>query len=185
MPIPIFPILWTCAGDHEHDTVSEIARNRQACRPASTNCATTTGVIRPHWRAFAKMLTGLSPEEYARRRASAGAMVRDNGVTYNVYDESAGQARPWQLDIVPFILSAADWNDDRSGGDPARPAGRPDPARCLWRAEADRRRPSAAASGPGPSAIPAAAVRRQAGAAMCMCICIPPIWRARPTAPGG
>ena len=67
------------------------------------------GAIRPHWRAFAKMLSGLPPEEYARRRASADAMVRDNGVTYNVYDESAGQQRPWQLDIVPFIISAAEW----------------------------------------------------------------------------
>ena len=69
------------------------------------------GLIRPHWRMFAKTLTGLPPEEYARRRASAGAMVRDNGVTYNVYDETAGQTRPWQLDIVPFILSAADWRN--------------------------------------------------------------------------
>ncbi|HVZ27981.1 MAG TPA: circularly permuted type 2 ATP-grasp protein, partial [Rhizomicrobium sp.] len=67
------------------------------------------GTIRPHWRSFAKTLTGLSAEEFAKRRASAGAMVRDNGVTYNVYDETAGQTRPWQLDIVPFILSAADW----------------------------------------------------------------------------
>ena len=67
------------------------------------------GAIRPHWRAFAKTLSGLSPEEFARRRAMAGAMVRDNGVTYNVYDETAGQTRPWQLDIVPFIVSAADW----------------------------------------------------------------------------
>ena len=69
------------------------------------------GLIRPHWRGFAKTLTGLSPEEFARRRASAGAMVRDNGVTYNVYDETAGQTRPWQLDIVPFILSASDWRN--------------------------------------------------------------------------
>jgi uncharacterized circularly permuted ATP-grasp superfamily protein/uncharacterized alpha-E superfamily protein len=67
------------------------------------------GLIRPHWRGFAKALAALSPEEFARRRASAGAMVRDNGVTYNVYDETAGQTRPWQLDIVPFIVSAADW----------------------------------------------------------------------------
>jgi uncharacterized circularly permuted ATP-grasp superfamily protein/uncharacterized alpha-E superfamily protein len=67
------------------------------------------GLIRPHWRGLAKMLAGLPPEEFARRRASAVAMVRDNGVTYNVYDETAGQTRPWQLDIVPFILSASDW----------------------------------------------------------------------------
>ena len=69
------------------------------------------GLIRPHWRAFARTLSGLTPEEFARRRASAGAMVRDNGVTYNVYDDTAGQTRPWQLDIVPFILSAADWRN--------------------------------------------------------------------------
>ena len=67
------------------------------------------GQIRQHWRAFARTLTQLSPEEYARRQASARATVQDNGVTYNVYDDRAGQARPWQLDIVPFILSSGDW----------------------------------------------------------------------------
>ncbi|HEY0266696.1 MAG TPA: circularly permuted type 2 ATP-grasp protein [Rhizomicrobium sp.] len=67
------------------------------------------GSLRPHWRAFARTLTQLSPEEYARRQASARATVQDNGVTYNVYDDKAGQQRPWQLDIVPFILSASDW----------------------------------------------------------------------------
>ena len=67
------------------------------------------GQVRPHWRAFARTLTQLSPEEYERRQASARATVQDNGVTYNVYDDRAGQARPWQLDIVPFILSSGDW----------------------------------------------------------------------------
>ena len=67
------------------------------------------GLIRPHWRAFARILDALPRSEYERRQAAARATVRDNGVTYNVYDESAGQARPWQLDIVPFILSANDW----------------------------------------------------------------------------
>jgi uncharacterized circularly permuted ATP-grasp superfamily protein/uncharacterized alpha-E superfamily protein len=67
------------------------------------------GAIRSHWQPFVRALGAIAPEEYARRRASARAMVRDNGVTYNVYDESAGQARPWQLDIVPFILGADDW----------------------------------------------------------------------------
>ena len=67
------------------------------------------GLVRPHWRAFARTLSQLSPEEFARREAAARATVQDNGVTYNVYDDKAGQARPWQLDIVPFILSTADW----------------------------------------------------------------------------
>ncbi len=68
------------------------------------------GLVRPHWRAFARSLSQLPPEEYARRQASARATVQDNGVTYNVYDDKAGQQRPWELDIVPFILSASDWS---------------------------------------------------------------------------
>ena len=67
------------------------------------------GAIRPHWRAFAKTLTQLAPEEFERRQQAARATVQDNGVTYNVYDDRGGHARPWQLDIVPFILSPADW----------------------------------------------------------------------------
>ncbi|HJS45278.1 MAG TPA: circularly permuted type 2 ATP-grasp protein [Rhizomicrobium sp.] len=67
------------------------------------------GQLRPHWRAFARTLANLSPEEFERRQASARATVQDNGVTYNVYDDRSGQARPWQLDIVPFILSSPDW----------------------------------------------------------------------------
>ena len=70
-----------------------------------------TGEIRPHWRAFARTLSTLSPAEFERRQASARATVQDNGVTYNVYDDRGGQARPWQLDIVPFILSSGDWTE--------------------------------------------------------------------------
>ena len=68
-----------------------------------------SGAIRPHWRSFANALTQLSPEEFERRQSAARATVQDNGVTYNVYDDRGGQARPWQLDIVPFILSPGDW----------------------------------------------------------------------------
>ena len=67
------------------------------------------GLVRPHWRAFVRTLAQLSPEEFERRQAAARATVQDNGVTYNVYDDRGGQARPWQLDIVPFILPASDW----------------------------------------------------------------------------
>ena len=68
-----------------------------------------SGDVKPHWRAFARTLTGLAPGEFDRRQRAARATVQDNGVTYNVYDDRGGQARPWQLDIVPLILSAEDW----------------------------------------------------------------------------
>lgn len=73
------------------------------------------GQIRPHWKILHDALERMPPEEFAQRRAGAQAMIRDNGVTYNVYDESGGQARPWQLDILPFVVGPADWKTIEAG----------------------------------------------------------------------
>jgi uncharacterized circularly permuted ATP-grasp superfamily protein/uncharacterized alpha-E superfamily protein len=89
--------------------VSELAEKTLGAAAPFDELRGPDGLVRPHWRSFARTLSQLSPDEFARRRAAARAAVRDNGVTYNVYDQDAGQARPWQLDIVPFILSSADW----------------------------------------------------------------------------
>jgi len=68
-----------------------------------------TGAVRPHWQRVVAALGAMTPEQYAQRRESALRMVRENGVTYNVYDEASGLAREWQLDIAPFVVSADDW----------------------------------------------------------------------------
>jgi uncharacterized circularly permuted ATP-grasp superfamily protein/uncharacterized alpha-E superfamily protein len=67
------------------------------------------GVVRPHWEQLALAFTAMAPDEYQQRIDSAMRMVRENGVSYNVYDEGAGLGRIWQLDIAPFIVSADDW----------------------------------------------------------------------------
>jgi uncharacterized circularly permuted ATP-grasp superfamily protein/uncharacterized alpha-E superfamily protein len=35
--------------------------------------------------------------------------VRENGVTYNVYADPQGADRPWELDLLPMILSHEEW----------------------------------------------------------------------------
>jgi hypothetical protein len=67
------------------------------------------GAIRPHWQRLIEALAQMPAQDYARRQTSAQATIRENGVTYNVYDDVAGRARPWQLDIVPFVVSVMDW----------------------------------------------------------------------------
>ncbi|MFO0823840.1 MAG: hypothetical protein U0792_12110 [Gemmataceae bacterium] len=32
-------------------------------------------------------------------------LIRENGVTYNVYGDPRGISRPWQLDPVPLLIS--------------------------------------------------------------------------------
>jgi uncharacterized circularly permuted ATP-grasp superfamily protein/uncharacterized alpha-E superfamily protein len=73
------------------------------------------GAVRPHWQAITDALGTMTPEEYARRRSAADSVIRDNGVTYNVYDEADGQARPWQLDVLPFAISESDWRSIEAG----------------------------------------------------------------------
>ena len=66
------------------------------------------GSLRPQWQRVVRAFEQMTAEDYAARLASMRAMVRDNGVTYNVYDEAGGRARPWELDPVPFVIGAAD-----------------------------------------------------------------------------
>ncbi len=73
------------------------------------------GAVRPAWKPLADTLSAIGSEEFARRDAAAQAMLRDNGVTYNVYDEADGQTRLWQLDIMPFVIGRSDWSAIEAG----------------------------------------------------------------------
>ena len=73
------------------------------------------GTLRPQWQRVVRAFEQMTPEDYASRLASMRGMVRDNGVTYNVYDEAGGRARPWELDPVPFVIGAADWKVIEAG----------------------------------------------------------------------
>ncbi len=68
-----------------------------------------SGAVRPHWQRLAAAFAAMGTDEYRHRIESATRMVRENGVTYNAYDEASGLDRLWQLDIAPFVVSAGDW----------------------------------------------------------------------------
>lgn len=68
-----------------------------------------SGAIRPHWQAFADGLMRYEPDEMRRRWDLGQRLLRDNGVTYNVYGDPAGLDRPWRLDPLPVILAQDEW----------------------------------------------------------------------------
>ena len=67
---------------------------------------TSSGEVRPHWKAFADMLAKYPHAEMLSRRETIQRSLRDQGVTYNIYDDSQGSARHWALDLLPVIISA-------------------------------------------------------------------------------
>src|SRR5471030_3213769 len=67
------------------------------------------GSLRPHWRMFVSQLDDLGPEELPRRWDQARRLIRENGITHNVYGDPDGLDRPWNLDMVPLLLAEAEW----------------------------------------------------------------------------
>ena len=67
------------------------------------------GVPRPHWERVAQMLDSLGVEELTRRWEQARRLIRENGVTYNVYGDPQGMHRPWDLDAVPLVIAPEEW----------------------------------------------------------------------------
>jgi uncharacterized circularly permuted ATP-grasp superfamily protein/uncharacterized alpha-E superfamily protein len=67
------------------------------------------GVLRPHCEGFVRSLEALGRLEFASRGEGARRSLRENGVTYNIYGDPQGVDRPWELDMVPLLISPADW----------------------------------------------------------------------------
>jgi uncharacterized circularly permuted ATP-grasp superfamily protein/uncharacterized alpha-E superfamily protein len=73
------------------------------------------GSLRPHWRMFVSQLDDLGPEELPRRWEQARRLIRENGITHNVYGDPDGLDRPWNLDMVPLLIPAAEWREISDG----------------------------------------------------------------------
>ncbi|MDA0281909.1 MAG: circularly permuted type 2 ATP-grasp protein [Planctomycetota bacterium] len=68
------------------------------------------GECREHGQKMLAELTRLGAGELDRRFRQAEKLVRDDGVTFNTFDESGESSRPWNLDIVPAMLSRDDFH---------------------------------------------------------------------------
>src|SRR5271167_2168221 len=73
------------------------------------------GVLRPQWDTFINALSTLGAEELAGRWQTARQRIRENGVTYNVYGDPLGIARPWNLDAIPLMILPTEWSRLEAG----------------------------------------------------------------------
>jgi uncharacterized circularly permuted ATP-grasp superfamily protein/uncharacterized alpha-E superfamily protein len=92
----------------DEEPAAEPARPAYGVSQGFDEAADPGGVPRPHWKPFFDSLDELSPAELGRRWREAQHLIRDNGVTYNVYGDPRGISRPWQLDPVPLLIAPAE-----------------------------------------------------------------------------
>jgi uncharacterized circularly permuted ATP-grasp superfamily protein/uncharacterized alpha-E superfamily protein len=64
---------------------------------------------RPHWKPFLASLAAEPAERMRERLSVVQSQVRENGVTYNVYADPQGADRPWELDLLPFVVPPQEW----------------------------------------------------------------------------
>src|SRR5580698_253981 len=69
----------------------------------------TARELRPHWQKVIGSLEKLNPNDLSARRETAFRVLRDHGVTYNVYRDGQGHDRPWALDLMPLIVAPDEW----------------------------------------------------------------------------
>jgi uncharacterized circularly permuted ATP-grasp superfamily protein/uncharacterized alpha-E superfamily protein len=65
--------------------------------------------VPPHWARFIAAIEAMGGKELERRRREAQRLLRENGVTYNVYGDPEKLVRPWRLDPVPLLISGEEW----------------------------------------------------------------------------
>jgi len=68
------------------------------------------GRVKPHWKALFSTLEKLGISELKSRNLEIISKLRENGVTYNVYETPDGLNRPWQLDPIPYLIEQKEWN---------------------------------------------------------------------------
>src|SRR5262245_3089122 len=73
------------------------------------------GGVRDHWRPFVESLNDVGMSELVRRWDDAKRLIHENGVTYNIHGDPHGLDRPWELDPIPVLISAADWTAIEAG----------------------------------------------------------------------
>ncbi len=66
------------------------------------------GAKSPQWEAFAQAFGALSPEEQAQRQERLRRLVLENGIAHDLFAEP-GSRQPWSIDLIPIVLSAAEW----------------------------------------------------------------------------
>ncbi len=61
-------------------------------------------------RQAVKLLQSLPTGEMAARRTAAELAIRDMGISFTIYSEGKNIDRAWPFDIIPRVISAADWD---------------------------------------------------------------------------
>ena len=68
------------------------------------------GRPRSHWERLALAAHRASRAALTRRAQTIRRAVEQHGVTYNIYGDPQGADRPWEVDVLPFVIGKEEWH---------------------------------------------------------------------------
>jgi uncharacterized circularly permuted ATP-grasp superfamily protein/uncharacterized alpha-E superfamily protein len=99
----------------EENPVAQILRDYTDSSGAYDELRDAPGAVRAHWEDLIQSFEKLGPTELHHRRETASRVLRENGVTYNIYGDDHGLGRPWSLDLVPLVIPTLEWKSIEEG----------------------------------------------------------------------
>ena len=66
--------------------------------------------MHPHWANFMNQLSELGLSEINERNLELQRLLKDGGVTYNLYKRKDGITVPWKLDPIPYLIAPHIWD---------------------------------------------------------------------------
>ncbi|MBP6759832.1 MAG: circularly permuted type 2 ATP-grasp protein [Flavobacterium sp.] len=73
------------------------------------------GQVKPYWKGLFDTLESIGIEELELRNQEIVKKLKENGVTYNVYDSNKESNRAWKLDPIPFLIHESEWKSIEKG----------------------------------------------------------------------
>ena len=73
------------------------------------------GQVKPYWQGLFDTLESIGVEELELRNEEIKKKLKENGVTYNVYDSNSESNRAWKLDPIPFLIHESEWKTVEKG----------------------------------------------------------------------
>lgn len=74
-----------------------------------------SGQVRPAWKNLVSAAHRSLVSEFEHRSQQANQLIAENDVTFNVFHDGTTSQRPWQLDLLPFVLDAQEWRTVEAG----------------------------------------------------------------------
>ncbi len=75
----------------------------------------SAGQMRPHWQHLGPRINRWTTDERASLATAASRMIEDLGTTFNVFSDVGGAGRPYDLDLIPLVIPAAEWTKVAAG----------------------------------------------------------------------